>query len=259
MLILMVSCAYTAYRLDHFSYNGEQRLQEPALSLPHQPKAVLFDLDDTLFDRSKVFHAWATLFVQRHLLLKEDTPLQELLNVFITLDAYGYTSRANFFAQLQQLYPSLPASVEALIEQYYQQQLTLLELTEGTGTLLQTLQATNIPCGIVTNGRARQMQKVRGLGLDQHTSCVFVSEAFGVKKPDPTIFLAAASHLQIPAAEILFVGDHPYNDIWGAHSVGMRTAWLKRTQDWPDTLSSTIADLTITSLAELHPLFSTQA
>jgi putative hydrolase of the HAD superfamily len=234
-------------------------LQEPALSLSYKPKAVLFDLDDTLFDRSKVFHAWATLFVQQHLLISENTMLQEILNTFITFDAYGYTPRVSFFAQLQQMYPSLPQSTETLIEQYYQQQLALLELTEGAGTLLHTLQAANIPFGIVTNGRAWQMQKVKKLGLDQYTSCIFVSEAFGVKKPDPAIFLAAASHLQIPVAEILFVGDHPYNDIWGAHSVGMRTAWLKRTQDWPDTLSSDVADLTITSLTELHTLFSTQA
>lgn len=234
-------------------------MQEPTLSLSRQPKAVLFDLDDTLFNRSKVFQAWATLFAQQHLLIAENTSLQEILNTFITCDAYGYTPRASFFAQLQQMYPSLPASTETLIEQYYQLQLTLLELTEGTDTLLQTLQAASIPFGIVTNGRAWQMQKVKGLGLDQRASCVFVSETVGVKKPDPAIFHAAVSRLQIPVAEILFVGDHPYNDIWGAHSVGMRTAWLKRTQDWPDTLSSDIADLTITSLAELNTLFNTQA
>jgi putative hydrolase of the HAD superfamily len=234
-------------------------LSELAFPLSHKPKAVLFDLDDTLYDRSKVFQVWATLFVQQHLLIEEHVSLQEILNVFITCDAYGYTSRASFFAQLQRTYPSLHGSTEALIEQYYQQQLTMLELTEGASALLQTLQAAQVPFGIVTNGRAWQMQKVRGLGLDQHASCVLVSETIGVKKPDPAIFLAAASHLKIPVEEILFIGDHPYNDIWGAHNVGMRTAWLNRRQDWPDTLSSDIADLTITSLAELHSLFSTQA
>lgn len=225
----------------------------------HKTKAVLFDLDDTLFDRAKVFHSWATSFVQTHLVSNDDTSEEEIINFIITFDARGYTSRNKLFSQIREMFPSLQEATGVLIERYYQHQIARLELTEGANTLLQALQSAHIPIGIVTNGRAWQMQKVKGLGLDQFTSCIFVSAMVGAKKPDPTIFLTAASHLQTPPEEILFVGDHPYNDIWGAHNVGMHTAWLKRTQEWPETLSSSIADLTIASLAELHTLFSAPA
>jgi putative hydrolase of the HAD superfamily len=233
--------------------------QTPAISLPYKTKAVLFDLDDTLFDRTKVFYIWATSFVQTHLVPGNGASEEEIINFLITFDDHGYTSRGKVFSQLRQVFPSLQEATDVLVERYYQHQLARLELTEGASTLLQTLQTARIPIGIVTNGRAWQKRKAKGLGLDQFTSCIFVSEMVGAKKPAASIFLAAASHLQIPPEEILFVGDHPYNDIWGAHSVGMRTAWLKRTLDWPETLSSNIADLTISTLTELHTLISATA
>jgi putative hydrolase of the HAD superfamily len=233
--------------------------QQPIVSLPYQTKAILFDLDDTLFDRTKVFRTWATSFVQTRLVLNKDTSEEEIINFIITTDDRGYTSRIKLFSQIRRAFPSLQEATGVLIEQYYQHQLARLELTEGASMLLQALQAAHIPIGIVTNGRAWQLQKVKGLGLDQFTSCIFVSEMVGAKKPDASIFLAAASHLQTPPENILFVGDHPYNDIWGAHNVGMHTAWLNRTQVWPETLSSSIADLTIASLAELQTLLSVPA
>ncbi|BCL82234.1 hypothetical protein ccbrp13_46990 [Ktedonobacteria bacterium brp13] len=71
-----------------------------------------------------------------------------------------------------------------------------------------------------------QRRKIERLHLDQLTSCIFISEAFGVKKPEAAIFLAAASYVNLPPEQILFVGDHTYLDIWEAHAVGMKTVWL---------------------------------
>jgi len=231
--------------------------QPSVITLPYKTKAVLFDLDDTLFDRTKVFQSWATSFVQTYFVPGNDVSQEEILNFIITFDDHGYTARGKLFSQLRQIFPSLQEATDVLVERYYQHQLARLELTEGASMLLQALQTEGIPIGIVTNGRAWQIRKAKGLGLDQFASCIFVSEMVGAKKPAASIFLAAASRLQIPPEEILFVGDHPYNDIWGAHSVGMRTGWLKRTLDWPETLSSDIVDLTITTLTELHALIST--
>lgn len=230
--------------------------QTPVITLPYSTKAVLFDLDDTLFDRTKVFHSWAASFVQTHLVPGNGASEEEIINAIITFDDHGYTARSKLFSRIRQIFPSLQEATNVLIERYYQHQIARLELTEGASMLLQALQAAHIPVGIVTNGRAWQIRKAKGLGLDQFTSCIFVSEMVGAKKPAASIFLAAASHLQIPPEEILFVGDHPYNDIWGAHSVGMHTAWLKRTLVWPETLSRDIADLTISTLAELHTVIS---
>jgi len=219
-------------------------------------KGLLFDLDDTLFDRDKAFRAWATSFVQAHCPAEEGIQATEVLDLLISLDGHGYTSRRRLFSQLQQAYPSLCTSVDQLIAMYYGQRDRGIKPGEGTISLLHTLREAQIPFGIVTNGSSQQLQKIVALGLDELTSCVFISEVFGAKKPDTSIFLAAASCLRVAPEEILFVGDHPLNDIWGAHNVGMKTVWLRRYQEWPDALSLEIADMTIRSLEELLTVFS---
>jgi len=48
-----------------------------------------------------------------------------------------------------------------------------------------------------------------------------------------------------------FVGDHPVNDIAGAHSAGMRAIWLRGFHDWPGDLEPRT---TIAALADLEAL-----
>jgi putative hydrolase of the HAD superfamily len=95
---------------------------------------------------------------------------------------------------------------------------------------------------------------MRVLGLDQLTSCIFISESFGCDKPDSAIFLAAAASLGYEPNDIIFIGDHPHKDIWGARRVGMHTAWLRHQREWPTELMETPPDYIIGSLCELCPL-----
>jgi FMN phosphatase YigB (HAD superfamily) len=90
--------------------------------------------------------------------------------------------------------------------------------------------------------------------LHAGTTCIFVCELVGSRKPEAAIFLAAAACLHLAPERILFVGDTPEADIVGAHRVGMRTAWVRRTdRAWPRHLAVAACDLTITTLAELLP------
>jgi len=103
----------------------------------------------------------------------------------------------------------------------------------------------------VTNGSRSQLHTIQALGLDSRTPCILVSELVGCRKPDAAIFAAAAARLGVPPGAVLFVGDNPEADVWGAHRAGMRTAWLQRGPAWPATISERCADLTIGSLNEL--------
>ena len=53
---------------------------------------------------------------------------------------------------------------------------------------------------------------------------MIVSEAVGLKKPDPAVFRLALSRLNVLADEALYVGDSPENDVAGPQSAGMRAA-----------------------------------
>jgi len=219
--------------------------------MPYRICAILFDLDDTLFDRDRAFRSWAESFVRTHLEARDELRYREAVDCLASLDAGGYCPRETLFLKAKEIYPSLQDSVDSLVERFYQQFLCHMSLEEETQRLLDALGQAGIPFGIVTNGSYRQRNKVEVLGLDRLTSCIFISEVFGCKKPEAKIFLAAASCLAAPAGEVLFVGDNPYADIWGAHRAGMRTAWLHRGRAWPSDLSNTPAGIIIGSLGEL--------
>ncbi|MGH2507486.1 MAG: HAD family hydrolase [Ktedonobacteraceae bacterium] len=226
-------------------------MDQETFSLPFGTRAILFDLDDTLYDRDAAYADWANVFVQATFPAMNAIQVGEAVALLIELDDHGYASRETIFAGLRQRYTAFTTPLPLWLEEYHCGLLSMIELSQAVSSLLHALAGADLPFGIITNGSARQQRKIEQLGFDQLTSCLFISHLFGIHKPDPAIFLAAADHLQVPPSEILFVGDHPYNDIWGAHRAGMRTAWLRRAFPWPDMLPPQIIDLTLHSLAEL--------
>ncbi len=214
-------------------------------------KAILFDLDHTLYDRDATFLAWARWFVRERLGLMEESIHAQAVDLLVAMDATGYRPRAELFGWMKERYPGLEATVEELVADFYREHVSYLSLEDDTRLLLDALAAARIPFGIVTNGSANQLLKVRKLGLDARTSCIYISALVGCRKPEPGIFLAAADELGVTPPDTLFIGDNPEADIAGAAAVGMRTAWLRRQSEWPDHLGVLLPDYTIDSLAEL--------
>jgi putative hydrolase of the HAD superfamily len=214
-------------------------------------RAVLFDLDDTLYDRTVANRSRAEWFAQTFVGAGDERQRREAVDLIVSLDARGYGSKDALLQQLHDLYPCLRQHTASFKDTFDRQLLQYLSLDPETARLLSMLRAAQVPCGIVTNGSAFQLQKIMRLGLDEHASCILVSDLFGCKKPEERIFRAAAAEIGVTVEQILFVGDHPYNDVWGAHRVGMKTAWLERYQPWPSDLADLIPDFTLRHVAEL--------
>ena len=228
--------------------------------VPHPPfdcNAVLFDLDDTLYQRREVFRGWAESFARERFSGLDEAGLNAIVDYLVELDDNGYTARFDFFTALRQKYPAIADSVEDLIENYQAQYITRIILERDVARLLHALHDTGIPFGIVTNGKTdQQTRKIKALGLDRLTSCLFISEQFGASKPDASIFLAAATYLKTDPHSVLFVGDNARNDIWGAHQVGMRTIWMDvPASQWNVDVPQDAADARVTTFSELLPLF----
>ncbi len=218
--------------------------------------ALLFDLDNTLFDRDRAFRRWANNFVRTGLGLCDAAPCEEARGLLMALDARGYGSKTAMFTMLTERYPALGESIETLVEAFYRQMPAFATLDDDAAQFLDALQRADLPFGIVTNGTRHQHAMVEALGLDRRASCVFVSETFGARKPEAAIFLAAAAALCVEPRDALFVGDNPEADIAGAYRAGIRTAWLRRGQEWPASLPPACIDVTIDSLGDLtHILF----
>jgi putative hydrolase of the HAD superfamily len=217
------------------------------LDLPMGIDAVLFDLDDTLYARDEAFYRWAHSFVHTFIPAQDEQQVADMVRLIIALDNRGITGREKLFTQLRQEYPVLQSMTVRQLVTRFREEFSLSIIPDATMfSWLTTLQEAEIPFGVVTNGSTyHQRRKLAQLGIDKMTACIFISQSFGAKKPDAAIFLAAATCLKRAPQNILFVGDHPMADIYGAHAVGMKTAWVQGKQIWPEELPY-VVDLCIT-------------
>ncbi|WP_438486182.1 HAD family hydrolase [Streptomyces sp. S186] len=90
--------------------------------------------------------------------------------------------------------------------------------------------------------------------LDLPVDAVAVSGEWGVAKPDPDFFARTVELAGVQAAEVLYVGDHPQNDVVPARAAGLRTAHLRRGpwgHLWANGETASAADWRIDGLAEL--------
>jgi FMN hydrolase / 5-amino-6-(5-phospho-D-ribitylamino)uracil phosphatase len=110
--------------------------------------------------------------------------------------------------------------------------------------------AARFPLVSVSNGNA-DLQRI---GLGEFFRASICAREFGVGKPDPRIFHAAAGALEVPVEDMLHVGDDTTLDMLGALNAGMQAAWVNRTEAlWPHELEP---HLTLASLSELCAAFT---
>ena len=204
------------------------------------PKAILFDLDDTLFDHQR---ASAIALSAMHAAHAAALPLDafankhaEVLEIFharflageFTLDEARVARMQSLFAFFDRKISAQTAARAAAL--YREQHQANRSLVAGAGELLTALHE-HCRLGIVTNNAtAEQIEKLRALDIAHHFDTVVISEDVGVTKPDPKIFSIALERIGAHALEAVFIGDSWANDIVGAHNAGMAAVWLDRSE-----------------------------
>ncbi len=197
-------------------------------------RAVLFDLDGTLLDRrqslEQFIHDQYNRFAS-HLMNIEKS---EYYSRFLELDNNGYTWKDKVYATLLCEYNITTLTPEQLLHDYITNFQHHCIPFQNMHELLQRLTQQNIKIGIITNGFTDfQMNNLRALNIHTYTNTILVSEAEGIKKPHPEIFERALQKLDVKAAECLYVGDDPENDVLGSERVGILGVW-KRDLFWSD-------------------------
>lgn len=202
--------------------------------------AVLFDLDDTLFDHQgctraalcalqaghAAFRAWSfDRFDAAHRSLLEALHL-EVLAGRLTVDE----ARVRRFRRLveQAGGESSDALARAIAAQYREVYVAHWQPVRGALALLQALHG-RVAIGVVTNNvAAEQYQKIDACGFRPWLDAIVISEEAGVSKPDPRIFAIALDRLGHPPQTAVMVGDAWGTDIAGALAAGIRPVWLNR-------------------------------
>lgn len=201
-----------------------------------RPRAVFFDLDDTLIDRAGAFERYladlTVRFPAAFPASRRDVDLAELH----ALDRRGSTSRAAFCRRVTDTFPALGLTPEAFWEDMSSRLPLLVTADSQVGALVHEL-ASRQPVAAVSNGSGRvQRAKLQCAGLTDRLPHVFISGEVGAEKPDPRIFQAALVAVDRTPGEVLHIGDDPERDIAAAARLGMATCWVSHGREWPQGL-----------------------
>lgn len=215
--------------------------------------AVLFDLDETLLNRTDSLRAFLKGQYDRFAMILGDVGFETWRDRFLALDERGHIGKSIVYPAILSEFNGDFASADFLLADYRdrfcQYALPFPEMEQT----LAALRADGRKIGIVTNGEtAFQTRNIDALGLHRMVDAILISEQEGMRKPERALFIRAADRLGVSPGACLFVGDNPAADILGAHAAGMRTAWFGANAIWPPDL--TIPGGTIEKLSEVLAL-----
>lgn len=166
------------------------------------PKLVIFDCDGVLVDSEVVSNEVLVANLARHGL---QLTLSECMGHFVGGTMKGVCEKA------RKMGADLPVDwVSDVYQDIYGRLQQGVPLVSGVSELLAVLDREGIPYCVASNGSEDKMRITlghNGLWERFHPNAMFSAHTLGVAKPEPGLFLAAASHFDIQARDCLVVED----------------------------------------------------
>ena len=201
-------------------------------------KAVLFDVDDTLYDQTVPFkEAYAQYFGD-----KPPVPAEVIYPVTRKYSDQVYSQAMSGQITMEELYIyrvqkafeeyNITITVEEALafQKVYADRQRHIRMSETMEKILAYC-AGKAKLGIITNGpSAHQWNKVKSLQAERwipHEN-IFVSGDVGAEKPERKIFDHAKRTMKLEDAEVWFVGDSYELDVKGAVNAGWNAVWMNR-------------------------------
>jgi FMN phosphatase YigB (HAD superfamily) len=208
------------------------------------PRAVVFDVGETLFSEARAWAAWADW------LAVDTRELAAALGATIErrgdhrsafeLIRPGFEFRAEQAARRAAGVPDDPC--------------VLYDRHADAEPCLRRLRAAGIRVGVAANQPSAVAPLVRELVGDGEL--LGISETWGIAKPDPRFFARITAELGLPPSEIAYVGDRVDNDVLPARAAGMIAVHLRRgpwgvvQASWPEAAQADIRAASLTEVAE---------
>lgn len=191
-------------------------------------KAVIFDFDDTLQDRTAAFLGVARQLLSRHMHAADAEQLEQYARQLCVENRGGYVDYGTFFHEFIKRWPfDEGITGEQLLWEYHRLFPLHSALYAETFEVLKKLQRRGYRIGIITNGNSLlQNRKLDLTGMRLCTDLAMISGDEGIHKPHPELFRRAAARLGVAPENCVYIGDHPINDIKGAKSAGMQAIYL---------------------------------
>jgi putative hydrolase of the HAD superfamily len=228
-------------------------------------KAILFDIDDTLFDRSKAQHQILELFKREYAELFTDIEEHMVNTAFLEADRISTeaffatgsieTVRARRFEIFLAMLGIEQDHAESMLSLYLDNYAKVEAEMDGAITVLNEL-AGKYQLGVISNGLAdSQYQKLESIGVRNLFECIVISEEVEVQKPDSRIFWKASGQLKRKPDECVYIGNSYNIDILGAMEAGMIACWFNPGGTRPVEQQKK-PDYEINSMAEILQAFN---
>ncbi|UOE93587.1 HAD family hydrolase [Alkalihalobacillus sp. LMS39] len=205
-------------------------------------KAILFDVDDTMYDQQKPF-ADAILSIGLTSLPSSIIhPLYIRSRYYSDLlwDEYGRGELTLQELRIERVrrafkdFQLVMTNDDALLfQQHYERNQAKIKPFPELLPLLSDLQSLNYEIGVLTNGPgSHQFAKIKTLGILPYVKkeFIFISDEVGVAKPNKQIFIHAAQTLKIDDEDLVYVGDNWTNDIVPSSQLGWQAIWYNHRQ-----------------------------
>ena len=209
-----------------------------------RPKAILFDMDNTILAQERVSpKSWERVFARfasqlGGLDVKRFTDAMNEIRPRLQGDpVWDQWARLNMEASRRELVAlvfshlgvNAGETADEVASAYAEIIEASLEVFPGAMGTLKRIREMGKGMALITNGLSDfQRGKIGRFGLEPFFDCIVIEEEFGVGKPDPRVFQHALGQLAVQPWDAMMVGDNLEADIAGAQSQGIYTVWV----DW---------------------------
>ncbi|MDF3302563.1 HAD family hydrolase [Streptomyces tropicalis] len=225
-------------------------------------RAVVWDIDDTLFDYTTADrtgmgeHLAAEGLLARY--ATADRALAHWRDITDAQWARFAAGEVTFEGQRRdrvRVFLDRPELTDTEAEAWFGRYLVHYEaawaLFPDVLPVLDALAATHRHAVLSNSSLHVQERKLRALGVRDRFEAVLCAAELGVSKPAPGAFLAACEALELRPHEVAYVGDHPEIDGRGAADAGLLSVWIDRAGGPADGAAPSACRHRIASLAEL--------
>ncbi len=204
-------------------------------------KFLIFDLDETLIDRSKTMDLFLRCQYER-LTDIGSIAVDDFVSSVLKHQKNGYEDKHVAYRHACSELLGEDSLAKFLFADFKDKYGFEAVLFEGVKEILERLSG-KFSLGLVTNGRARcQNAKLDHVGIRHLFKSIKISEEFGIKKPDKSIFEACLYELGAKPSECICIGDNPENDLFPAKNIGMKVIWVRNNNFEEPAFSDTKID-----------------
>ncbi|WP_329003654.1 HAD family hydrolase [Kribbella sp. NBC_00709] len=203
-------------------------------------KAIIFDLDNTLFDHTgcavRGLRSWLTELgitptdelIAEWFVIEEDQ-FNRFLSGELTHQGQRRGRLRTFLPVLGRPVPSTDAELDEVFTGYLQQYQANWIAYPDARPALEVARGNGWRIGVLTNGSTKQQNaKLAAIGLADLIDVVCTSESLGVSKPAPEAYLRTCEALGVEPADVLMIGDNLELDVLGAQAAGLAARHLDR-------------------------------